>query len=418
MLTVLSVDRAREEIISSLRGWSAKVENVSLKNAPGRVTSGDIFAPETLPPFPRSTMDGFAVCSADTFGASEELPAILSLRGNILMGQKPPGPIFPGEAMSIPTGGMLPVGSDSVAMIEYCELLGNNVAVFRPVAPLENTIQPGDDFKSGDLLFPAGHYLRPQDIGILAAQGIMQLSVIARPQVKIFSTGDEIVPPERQPEPGQVRDVNSYLLASQVQESGGEPVYGGIIPDRQESLSSALEQALEDDVDMVLVSGGSSVGTRDVAIDAINALPGEGVLFHGVAMRPGKPLLYGKSKGKPIFGLSGNPVSAMFGFILFVKPALRLMCGLSPLAPFTPTVEALLLTNIASPGGREDYVRVSLEYACEDKKVKEKGEILWARPVYGGPGLLHTVVQGDGYIVIPRDVEGLDEGSRVKVFLF
>lgn len=414
MLTVFPVARARDEIVQSLQAWTLKKESITLQNAPGRVTAGDIFAPEILPTFPRSTMDGYAVYSSDTFGASEELPALLLLQGNVLMGKEPPGAITPGEAMSIPTGGMLPAGSDSVVMVEHGELLGNSVAIFRAVAPLENTIQPGDDFKKGVLLFPAGHCLRPQDVGVLAALGIIALDVAARPRVKIFSTGDEVVSPQEQPGPGQVRDVNGYLLAAQVRENGGEAIYGGIIPDRREMLSDALEQALEE-ADMVLVSGGSSVGTRDVAIDAINALPGEGVLFHGVAMRPGKPLLYGKIKGKPVFGLSGNPVSAMFGFILFVKPALRLMCGLPPLSPFNPALEAFLATNISSPGGREDYVRVALKYDPE-----EQGEqrVLRAHPVYGGPGLLHTVVLGDGYFVVPRDVEGLNEGSRVKVFLF
>ncbi|MEW5921289.1 MAG: gephyrin-like molybdotransferase Glp [Bacillota bacterium] len=414
MLTVLPVARAQDEIIRSLHIRPVRVESVFLDHAPGRVTAGDIFAPEMLPPFPRSTMDGFAVCSADTFGASEELPALLLLKGNILMGKEPPDAIGSGEAMSIPTGGMLPAGSDSVVMVEHCELLGNSVAVFRAVTPLENTIQPGDDFKKGDLLFSAGHRIRPQDAGILAAQGFLSVEVAARPRVVIFSTGDEVIPPGEQPGPGQVRDVNGLMLAAQVRENGGEATYAGIIPDCKDALREALEQALEE-ADLVIVSGGSSVGTRDVAIDAINALPGEGVLFHGVAMRPGKPLLYGMSKGKPVFGLSGNPVSAMFGFILFVKPVLRLMCGLPPFAPFAPAVEAFLATNISSPGGREDYVRVSLQY---EPREKQGEKAVRARPVFGGPGLLQTVVLGDGYFVVPRDVEGLPEGSRVKVFLF
>ncbi len=417
MLTVLPVHRAQQVIVKSLALKPARGETVTLHHAPGRITAGDIFAPEELPSFPRSTMDGFAVRSADTFGASEGLPALLNIKGTILMGKEPPGSIAPGEAMSIPTGGVLPQGSDSVVMVEYCEQLGESVAVLRPVTPLENTIQAGDDYQSGDLVLPAGHLIRPQDGGIMAALGLLKIEVVVRPRVIIFSTGDEIIPPEETPRAGQVRDVNGFLLGSQVLENGGDAIFGGIISDRKEVLHNALLQALQE-ADLVLVSGGSSVGTRDVAIEAINALPGEGVLFHGVSMRPGKPLLYGMSEGKPVFGLSGNPVSAMFGFILFVKPVLRMLCGMPPFAAIVPTVEAVLDTNIASNGGREDYIRVSLNTEGSTGITNWEGNVIRARPVFGGPGLLQTVVQGDGYFVIPRDVEGVAAGSIVKVLLF
>lgn len=417
MLTVLPVHRAQQVIVKSLALKPARVEAVPLHHAPGRITAGDIFAPEELPSFPRSTMDGFAVRSADTFGASEGLPALLNIKGTILMGKEPPGSIGPGEAMSIPTGGMLPQGSDSVVMVEHCEQIGESVAVLRPVAPLENTIQAGDDYKAGDLVLPAGRLIRPQDGGIMAALGLMKIEVADRPRVIIFSTGDEIISPEETPRAGQVRDVNGFLLGAQVRENGGEAVYAGIIADRKDVLHNALLQALKE-ADLVLVSGGSSVGARDVAIEAINALPGEGVLFHGVAMRPGKPLLYGMSEGKPVFGLSGNPVSAMFGFILFVRPVLRMLCGLPPFAAIVPAVEALLDTNIASNGGREDYIRVTLNFEGNTESTDSKDNVIHARPVFGGPGLLQTVVQGDGYFVIPRDVEGVAAGSIVKVTLF
>ncbi len=414
MLKVLPVARAQQVIVQSLAVKPAGKEEVSLQNAPGRVTAGDIFAPEELPAFSRSTMDGFAVRSADTFGASEGLPALINIKGNILMGKEPPCALGPGEAMSIPTGGMLPRGSDSVVMVEHCEQMGDSVAVLRPAAPLENTIQAGDDYKPGDLVLPAGRLIRPQDGGVMAALGLVKIEVAIRPRVVIFSTGDEVIPPEETPQAGQVRDVNGFLLAAQVRENGGDAVYAGIIADRKEVLREALLQALAE-ADLVLVSGGSSVGTRDVAIDAINALPGGGVLFHGVAMRPGKPLLYGMSDGKPVFGLSGNPVSAMFGYILFVRPVLRRLCGLPPFPSFVPTIDAILETNIASNGGREDYIRVSLNFKEQPNGAEN---IVRAQPVFGGPGLLQTVVQGDGYFVVPRDVEGLAEGTIVKVTLF
>jgi len=413
LLTVLTVKEAQQRIVDSLKDKRTKIKRVPLMEALGCVIAEDIIASEMVPFFDRSTMDGFAVRSSDTFGASESIPALLTLKGNILMGKEPPSDLKVGEAMSIPTGGMLPAGSDSVVMVEYCELLGDQVAVYRPVAPLENVIRKGEDFREGDLVLPAGHLLRAQDIGILAALGILELNVYAPPVVSIFSTGDEIIPPQKQPKPGQIRDINGYALFAQVQQNKGKPLYLGIVPDEKDELKRSLFAAL-DESDVIVISGGSSVGVRDVAVRTIEELPKGEVLFHGVSMRPGKPLIYGISESKPIFGLSGNPVSAMLSFLLFVRPVLRMLQGLPPFPSFTPYVEAYLDTNISSPGGREDYVRVSL-YRRESS---EEGAPFFARPLFGGAGLLSTMVKADGYFVIPRDMEGLLEGTKVKVFLF
>lgn len=413
LLTVLTVKEAQQRIINSLEGIRTEAQSVPLLESLGRVTCEDIVAAEMVPSFPRSTMDGFAVRSADTFGASESIPALLNLKGHILMGKEPPGRIEAGEAMSIPTGGMLPPGSDSVVMLEYCEVLGNQVAVFRPVAPLENVMRAGEDFQEGETVLPAGQMIRSQDIGILSALGVLEVKVFAQPRVSIFSTGDEIIPPEGQPGPGQIRDINGPALASQVRQYGGKPRYLGIVPDEKGELKSRLLAAL-DETDVVIISGGSSVGTRDVAVRAIEELPEGGVFFHGVSMRPGKPVIYGKSGRKPVFGLSGNPVSAMLSFLLFVRPALRLLQGLPPFSPFSPYVEAVLDTNISSPGGREDYIRVML---YRKEAAGEKAPF-FARPLFGGAGLLSTMVKGDGYFVIPRDSEGVLEGTKVRVFLF
>lgn len=412
MLTVLSVKEARDCVLNSLKNKIMDVEEVSLKNALGRVAGEDMKTPEMVPAFARSTMDGFAVRSVDTFGASEGIPALLSLKGEIFMGKRPGLSIGPGEAMGIPTGGMLPSGSDSVSMLEYSEVLGDQLAVYRPVAPFENMLRIGDDFKTGEPVVNAGQLIRPQEIAILTALGILNPKVYKRPRVFIFSTGDELVSPEASPGLGQIRDINGPMLSAQIQKIGGNPQYRGIIPDKKEELKAALLKSFEE-ADVILISGGSSVGTRDVTISVIDELPGEGALFHGISMRPGKPLIYGISKGKPVYGLSGNPVSAMFGFILFVEPVLRYLQGLSPLPAFLPCVEACLDTNLSSPGGREDYVRVRL-YEGSDK---EKENLPMASPVFGGPGLLSPVVKGNGYFVVPRDIEGLPRGSKVKVFL-
>lgn len=413
LLTVLNVEEARGRIVEVLEAKRTAVEAVALGEAAGRVTAEDIKAPEKLPPFPRSTMDGFAVRSADTFGASESMPALLYLKGEVFMGQEPPGGIGPGEAMVIPTGGILPPGSDSVVMLEYCDLMGGEVAVYRPAAPYENILRAGEDFQEKDLLFPPGHRLRPQDVGILAALGVQKVKAYAKPRVHIFSTGDEVVDYREEAGPAQIRDVNGPMLAAQVQECGGEPCYGGIIPDRRQDLHEQVLSSLRG-ADLILVSGGSSVGSRDVTMQVIDDLPEGGILFHGVSMRPGKPMIFGMGGGIPVFGLSGNPVSAKFSFILFVVPVLRLLQGLSPLPKYKPYLEACLSTNFSSPGGREDYVRAALyeETSAEGEKT------LWARPVFGGPGLLRTAVRADGYFVIHRDAEGLPAGAKVNVYLF
>lgn len=414
MLRVLNVEEARSRIIGIVGEKRTAVEEVSLLQSAGRVTAEEITAPEQLPFYDRSTMDGFAVRSADTFGASESMPALLYLKGEVFMGQDPPDKVGPGEAMVIPTGGKLPPGSDSVVMLEYCDTMGGEVAVYRAVAPYENIIRSGEDFKEKDLLFPPGHLLRPQDVGILAALGIQRVKVHARPRVHIFSTGDEVVDYREKAGPAQIRDVNGPMLAAQVGECGGAPFYGGIIPDNLQQLKESVLTSLHE-ADVVLVSGGSSVGSRDVTMQVIDELPEGGTVFHGVSMRPGKPMIFGVgSGGSPIFGLSGNPVSAKFSFILFVVPVLRMLQGLAPLPRYRPYVEACLETNFSSPGGREDYVRVSL---YQDTSA-EGAEVIRARPLFGGPGLLQTVVKADGYFVIHRDIEGLAAGSKVKVYLF
>lgn len=413
MLTVLTVEEAQNRVLSSLGGKTAGTEEVGIFAAPGRVTAEDIFSPGQVPPFPRATMDGFAVKSTDTFGASDDIPALLLLKGEILMGAPPPGGIESGEAMGISTGGMLPPGSDSVVMTEHCDILGDQLAVYRPVAPLENMISPGDDFRKNEVVIRKGRSLRPQDIGAMAALGLLRAKVYKRPRVIIISTGDELVTPDKEPGLGQIRDINGYALFAQVLENGGQPEYLGLFPDSEEALYGGLQEALGK-ADVILVSGGTSVGRRDVTVRVIDRLPGEGVLFHGVSMSPGKPVIFGTSKGVPIFGLSGNPVSAMFSFLLFVKPLLRSLQGLSPFPPHQPWVDAFLSTNFSSPGGREDYVRVILSR----ERNSTSGEKIWAAPVFGVSSLLQTMIKGDGYFVVPRNIEGLAEGSPVRVFLF
>jgi molybdopterin molybdotransferase len=291
-----------------------------------------------------------------------------------------------------------------VVMVEQTEILGGRtLAVNRAVAPGENTIARGEDVRAGAEILPAGHLLRPQDMGALAALGRTAVDVACKPKVAVFSTGDELVPPEKQPAPGQIRDINSYLLCAWAERCGAEAHRLGIIPDNKEALMTALKKT--EAYDCVILSGGSSAGARDHTAECIDSLGRPGVLFHGVSMRPGKPLIFGVVEGRPYFGLSGNPTSAMVGFLLFVRPLLLQMQGA---VDSMPAMRARVERNLSSASGREDYVRAVLF---------ERDGQWWARPVLGQAGLISTVVRGNALIRIPQNSEGVEPGEAVEILL-
>lgn len=383
-------------------------ESVSTAEAFERTLSERLVAPSSLPAFPRSTMDGYAVRAADTFGATESLPAYLAVVGEVPMGRAPQLTIGPGQTAVVYTGGMLPAGADAVVMVERTQQLdAANIEVLRTVAPGENLVEVGEDIREGDLLFETGHRLRPQDIGGLMALGITRIGVAARPRVAIVSTGDEVVPPDRAPEPGQIRDVNTYAIAALVEQTGGIPLPQGIVGDDAEALLCATRTALER-ADVLVVSAGSSVSSRDLTADVLTKLGKPGVLVHGVALRPGKPTILGICDGKPVVGLPGNPVSAMVVAELFLVPLLRRMQGMAA-APLRRRVQATLARNIASAPGREDFVQVRL--------VRRDGQLL-AEPVFGKSNLIYTLVKADGMLRVPLDSNGLHQGEAVEVILY
>jgi molybdopterin molybdotransferase len=363
-------------------------------------------SPSHLPTFRRSTMDGFAVRAADTFGASEGLPGYLKLVGDVLMGTAPSMVLGTGECTRIATGGMLPEGGDAVVMIEQTQEVSSTIEVLRAVAPGENVIQIGEDVKVGDLILERGHALRPQDVGGLVALGITRVCVARKLRVGIVSGGDELVDPELEPGPGQIRDINSYTLAALVRRAGHEPWLVGVVPDDLAVLTTAAEQA-HVSTDLVILSAGSSVSTRDMTADVVDGLGRPGVLVHGVSLKPGKPTILGICSGKPVFGLPGNPVSCMVTFDLFVAPTLAHLSG----ARSEPrrSVPARLARNIASATGREDYIQVRLE---------RRDGILEAVPVFGKSNLIYTLIRADGMLRIPLDVGGLSAGAQVDVVLF
>jgi len=377
-------------------------ETASLTEALDRVLSRDLAAPEDLPGFYRSTMDGCAVKAKSTFGASEGLPALFQLTGEVLMGK--------GQCCLIHTGGMLPEGADSVVMKEHCHRLDEEtIEVSRTVSPLENVIGPADDFSRGTVFLKKGHRLRPQDVGVMAGFGITEVPVFRRPRIGIVSTGDEIVPAERAPLPGQVRDINQYSLGALCRRDGAEPLLMGLCPDDFDALKGMVEKALAQ-ADSVWISGGSSVGTRDLTLRVFEALPDFELLVHGISISPGKPTIIGRSGTQTVIGLPGHVASALVVAAVFMTRIISRLAGYAGLPrQWGADAEAELSRNIPSASGREDYVRV---------KLIETEAGLTAVPIFGKSGLISTLVEADGMIRIDMNTEGLYQGDRVKVMLF
>jgi molybdopterin molybdotransferase len=385
------------------------IEELPLEAALGRVLAKDVFADENLPAFARSTVDGYALRAASTFGASESSPAFFQVTGAVGMGEAARVEVAPGAAVRIATGGMLPPGADSVVMVEHAEAVDDAaIEVFRSLAPGQNRIAAGEDFEQGARIAACGRRLRPQDVGVLAAFGRTRVQVFRRPVVGIISTGDELVPVDAAPAPAQVRDVNRFTLAGMAAETGAVPESFGIVKDDYPSLFAACARALER-CDMVLVSGGSSVGARDYTVEAISAFDDAEILVHGIAISPGKPTILARVGSKPVWGLPGHVVSAMVVFSRIVRPFLRRIGGQADPRAADIALPAKLSRNVASAQGRTDFIRVRL---------KRRGEEMWAEPVLGKSGLLNTMVHADGIIEIGKNMEGLDEGARVEVILF
>ncbi len=386
-------------------------ETIGFADCAGRVLAQDVTAPGQLPPFSRSTMDGFAVRARDTFGCSESEPALLNIIGEISMGKSGQDiSLRPGRISRIWTGGELAEKSDAVVMIEYSHLLDEQtVEIFRPVAPGENVIRAGEDTEKGQVVLSRGRRLRPQDVGVLAGLGITRVTVHRQPVVAILSTGDELVPPDQQPGPGQIRDINSTTLAALVEESGGIARNIGIINDDFDNMFIACRDALAE-ADMVLLSGGSSVGQRDFTLQVLERLEDSELLAHGVAIRPGKPTILASVDNKALFGLPGHVASAMVVYYLFVRPLLRRFSGMSTQLGLL-SIQAVTGEQIPSAIGREEYVRVQL--IRQDNTTPPV-----ALPIYGRSGLLTPLVKADGLLVIDRDSEGLEKGSPAQVLLF
>ncbi|HAK87735.1 MAG TPA: molybdopterin molybdenumtransferase MoeA [Nitrospiraceae bacterium] len=404
---------ALQRLLSSIPDTLITTERLKIEECYNRIISVDVVAPEDLPAFSRSTVDGYALNARDTFGAKDTSPAYITVRNEIMMGTSPDFEIKTGEAAKIPTGGMMPKGADAVLMLEHAQAVSDDmIEAMRSVAPGENVIQKGEDIQKGATVLASGRRLRPQDIGALAGIGITGIEVFKKPVVSIISTGDEIVPASSLLKLGQVRDINSFTLAGLISDNGGVPVKKGIFKDDYGTIKKAIEDSVKDS-DMVLISGGTSAGTKDMTADIINDIAmsqgGAGVVFHGLSLKPGKPMIGGVVNNKPILGLPGHPAAVVVCFNLFIKPALERLGGFISNKIFIKTVAAKMAKNIASAAGREDHIRVYLE---------EKDGEFSAVPVLGKSGLITTLVKADGIVVIPQNKLGLDAGEDVTVRLF
>lgn len=400
------------EAVQAMAGDAAALpaETALVEQAMGRTLATNLQAPHDLPGFTRSTMDGFAVRARDTFGCSETQPAYLELRGEVVMGQPPEFTVEPGHCAEIFTGGMLPSGADAVLMVEHTRMAGDTkVEAAKSVAPGDNILGPTDDAAQGQILLRAGHGLRAQDIGLMAALGIESVSVVRRPRVAIISTGDEVVPISTIPSPGQVRDVNTYTLDQLVRQAGGDPRVMGLAPDDRGALQEVVGQAL-DACEVVLLSGGSSVGTRDLTSEVFQSFPKAELLVHGVAVSPGKPFIWVRAGDKHMLGLPGQVASCMVSFYVLVEPLLEAMLGRTPQAfRRFGRLQAELARNIPSTPGREDYIRA---------RISSNNGTALIEPVFGKSGLITTLVQGQGLVRIPADSEGLYQGQTVEMLLF
>jgi molybdopterin molybdotransferase len=378
----------------------------------GRILAQDIQAPEDLPHFARSTMDGYAVRAADTFGCSESEPALLKITGEIPMGRAGREiSLHPGHAATIWTGGELPLHGNGVVMKEYTNRLdADTIEIFRPVAPGENVISSGEDFARGSTVLEKGQVLRPQDLGVLSGLGLTGIPVFRKPVVAILSTGDELIDPGQSLAPGKIRDINTTTLHALIEESGGLPVSLGIVKDDPDRMFKACTRALEIPADMVLLSGGSSVGRRDFTLRIFEKIDHTELLAHGVSIKPGKPTILARKGNVALFGLPGHAGSAIVVFYLFVRPLLRKLAGNTP-GPGMQVIRTVTTQQIPSTIGREDYVRVAVTMGDKDAPNT-------AMPVYGKSGLLSPLIRADGLLVIGRDVEGLDKGEQAEVMLF
>ncbi|MDK2799150.1 MAG: molybdopterin molybdotransferase [Clostridiales bacterium] len=403
-LKVLSVDETKEELTVTFANFNLAIEELDIVDALDRILAQDIVSPMDVPQFNRSTVDGYAIKSFDSHGTSDFMPGFLKVIGAVSIGESTNLSVSAGEAVYVPTGGIIPEGADSVIMIEHIEKLDENtIAVYKPICTGENIIYAGDDIKKQQLVLEKGKKITPQDIGVLAAIGISKIKTYKKPRFYIISTGDEIIDLDETLTLGKIRDINGYVLSALVQKVGGEVVDKVIVKDNFDLLRKEVQKGI-DIADIILISGGSSVGIRDFTYDVINSFKGKGVFVHGVAIKPGKPTIIGEAEGKAVFGLPGHPVSAMMVFKIFVEYFIKARMGIKEHFNMT---KAIMDFNVHSSPGKETYQMVHLQ---------EREGKFYAVPSFGKSGFITLLSKSSGYIIIKDHIEGLNKGEEVNVY--
>lgn len=403
---VVSVEKARERLLKVFKVYQLKIEEVGLIEANNRVLAENIYSDINVPEFNRSTVDGFAIKTKDSHGASQAIPSLFNILGEIEMGKESIYTVNSANAVYVPTGGMIPEGADGVVMVEYTEKLDqDNLMVYKSISSGENIIFKGDDIKTGGLALKKGRKVLPEVMGVLAALGRSKVKVYEKPRFYIISTGDEIIDLEEELEIGKIRDINSYALYSLIENLGGQVVGKNIVEDDYNLLKEEVEKAL-DVSDIILISGGSSVGTKDYTDKVINSFNGEGVFVHGISIKPGKPTILGEGKGKLMVGLPGHPVSSIIVFKIIIEDYVKAKMGIED---FVPKTKAIMDFNFPSASGRETYQMV---------KLKEKDGKTYAIPSFGKSGMITLLSDSDGYIIIKSYEEGVYKGEERDVYLY
>ena len=406
LLTVDTIKEAREKLFEAAGAQRLQIEFAELSQARGRILASDLVSPEPIPDFRRSTVDGYAVKAANTQGVTESIPVFLEVIEKIKIGTPAVRVVQPGQCTYVPTGGMVPEGADAVVMVEYCEGFdANHIAVYDSVSPGRNIIGIGEDIGEHTLFLKKGTRLRPQEIGALASAGVHTVPVYRLWKITIISTGDELVSAAQKPNPGQVRDINTYVLEAMSREHGFEVVEKKVLRDEPALLAEAVAEGMKTS-DLVVVSGGSSQGEKDHTARILDQLGNPGVFTHGIALKPGKPTILGYDRPSEtiLMGLPGHPAAALMVFELMAVWLRRALTH----QPAPKETVASIASNVAGAPGKATCLLVELS---------EEGDGYKASPIYGKSGLMTTLTRAHGYTMIETNKEGLKEGERIRVTL-
>jgi putative molybdopterin biosynthesis protein len=404
---LLTYEQAKQVILEQLKPKPLGLEEIPLLETSNRVLARDVSASRDIPPFNRSTVDGYAVRAQDTFGAEENRPTSMKVKGTVRAGETPETVVGKREAAEIVTGAPIPEGADAVVMVEQTERKADHIRVFSAVAKYGNLMKTGQDIRKSETVLKSGITLGSREVGVLAALGIARVKVYLVPRVAVLSTGAEVTEPGRSLPPGNIYDINAYSLSTAVLESGGKPVFLGVFPDDVVELQKVLRRALAS-ADVVITSGGVSVGPRDVMPNVLASLGKPGVIISGIAIKPGKPTTVGLIRNKPVLSLPGHPTSSLLVFHLLARPIIQAMGGRRE-DPDTE-VRAIMKARMFSAKGRRTFAMVTL-------KRDNSGSIVAEPVITGDSGAITTLAKADGYFEIPENVQFVDAGEQVVVHL-